>query len=314
MTNFSAFVSHVRLRQLRCFVTVARKKNFALGAEALGLTQPAVSRSIKELEQILGHELFDRSTRRATLTDRGRVLLDAAEAGLIQIAQGLTAAADGPEAGDVIRIGALPNVCAHVLPGVVRSYKQDYPDVTIRIGTGTNAGLLEGLRRGESDMVIGRLSDSNAMRGLVFEALYDEPLVFVVRTSHELAGGDSALEDVLAFPILLPLEGTIIRQEVSRYLAGHGVTRIANLIETLSTDFQREYLLSTDCIAVAPRGAVAPELASGLFAQLPLGEDFLRGPVGLTTNPEIDLNRAVQTMLDRIRAQFIDTETDINEG
>ena len=301
---YRQLVPSVRLRQLRCFVAVARKKSFGLAAEGLGLTQPAVSRSVRELEQIVGQDLFDRSKRGANLTDRGRALLDAAEAGLFQITQGLTAAAGGPAGSDTVRIGALPNVCAALLPGIVRDFKADYPEVRIRIGTGTNAELLADLRCGGTDMVIGRLSESGAMRGLVFEALYDEPLVFVVRRGHPLAEMHCAIENVLAYPLLLPVEDTIIRHEVSRFFAAAGVSRIDDLIETLSTDFQRAYLLTTDCVAVAPRGAVAPELGRGLLVQLPLGGNALNGPVGLTTNPEARLIPAVQTLLQRIRTAF----------
>ena len=304
----------LRLRQLRCSVTVARMTSFVAAAESLGLTQPAVSRSVRELEQTLGHALFDRSTRGAELTRRGRDFLDAAEAGLLQIWQGAKAVLGDVGAQDTVRVGALPNVCSQFLPNVVAAFKSEFPGVRVVISPGTNAGLLNELRLGKTDLVIGRLSSSEDMRGLAFEALYDEPLVFVVRPVHPLASKHSSLRDVLAYPILLPPEGTIIWQEVSRYLAGKGVGRMPDVIETTSSDFQRAYLAITDNVAVIPRGVVQSELESGVLVDLELGRGELMGPVGLTTNPEVKLSGAVPHFLRCVRNSPVNIKTDISVG
>lgn len=296
------FVHKIRLRQLLCFVTVARKKSFVLAAEDLGLTQPAVSRSIRELEQILGHDLFDRTTRGAELTDRGREFFDAAEAALLQLRQGTQAVIGDQSSNEFVRIGALPNVCSQFLPKVVKAFKSDFPTTRVVVIPGTNANLLDGLRRGDTDFVIGRLSSSDDMRGLVFEALYDEPLVFVVRADHPLSGSRVTLEAVAEFPIILPPEGTIIRHEVSRFLAGQGFDRLSDLVETTSSDFQRAYIADTDCVAIIPRGVVQAELATGEFVDLGIGKGELHGPVGLTINPNRQPGRSVSVFLGRVRA------------
>lgn len=304
----NAISQKIRLRQLRCFVTVARMKSFVGAAESLGLTQPAVSRSIRELEKTLGHDLFDRSTRGAELNSRGRDFFDAAETGLLQIWQGAKAVIGDLGALEVIRIGALPNVCSQFLPKVVAAFKAELPQVRVVVSPGTNTGLLSGLRRGETDLVIGRLSSSEDMRGLVFEALYDEPLVFVVRPSHPLAVKKSAsLQEALECPLVLPPEGTIIRQEVSRFLAGQGVGNLPDIIETTSSDFQRAYIASTGCVAVIPRGVVQSDLDSGEMVELGIGGGELFGPVGLTTNPEMKSAGAVAMFLQRVRGHSLDT-------
>ncbi len=296
-----AISNKLRIRQLRCFVTVARKKSFVAAAEALGLTQPAVSRSVRELELTLGHDLFDRSTRGAELTERGRDFLDAAEAGLLQIWQGAKAVIGEVGSNEVVRIGALPNVCSRFLPKIVEAFKIEYPEVRVVVNQGTNAGLLSDLRLGATDLVIGRLSTSQDMRGLVFEAIYDEPIVFVVRPEHPLSGGPGLLQDALDYPLMLPPEGTIIRQEISRFLAGHGVGKLTNVIETTSSDFQRAYLASTNCVALIPKGVVQSDLDSGELRDLSIGHGELQGPVGLTTNPELIQTGAVSQFLQQIR-------------
>ncbi|MEM9317864.1 MAG: LysR substrate-binding domain-containing protein [Pseudomonadota bacterium] len=292
----------IRLRQVRCFVTVARKKSFVLAADDMGLTQPAVSRSVRELEQNLGHDLFDRTTRGAELTDRGREFFDAAEAALLQLSHGTSAVLGNQSPHESVRVGALPNVCSQFLPDIVKAFKSDFPDTRVLIIPGTNAGLLAGLRRGDSDLVIGRLSSSDAMRGLAFEAIYDEPLLFVVRAEHPLADGRATINAIADYPMVLPPEGTIIRQEASRFLAGNGIDRISDLVETTSSDFQRAYIADTDCVAVIPRGVVQADLAAGKVTDLRIGVGELQGPVGLTTNPDRKPGRALSGFLARVRA------------
>lgn len=301
MDTNSRLTTKIRLRQLRCFVTVARKKSFVLASDELGLTQPAVSRSIKELELILGEPLFDRSTRGATLTEKGLGFLDAAEAAILQINQGLQSFLGGEGRSEQVRIGALPNVCSRVLPGIVHKFKDTHPNTTVTIVPGTNAALLDGLRRAETDFVIGRLSSSEAMRGLAFEALFDEPLVFVARHDHLVTQGNASLEDLQRFPLMLPPEGTIIRQEIDRYLAGKGLGKPQNLVESTSSDFQRAYILGSDCIAAIPKGVIQSDLDLGSLVELPIGEGELKGPVGLTTNPMLVANGSVVEMLNSIR-------------
>lgn len=291
----------IRLRHLRCFVAVSRQRSFVLAADTLGLTQPAISRSIRELEEILGHRLFDRSSHGAHLTDRGRIFLASAETGLLQILQGAQSVAGSQTPLKPITIGALPNVCSQFLPGVIQRFKQQEPDARIHIVPGANSDLLGRLRQGETDFVIGRLSSSDDMKGLLFEALYDEPLVFMVRSKHPLAKGYVTLRDALDFPLLLPPEGTIIRQEVSRFFAARGVSEPQNVIETTSSEFQRTYLAETDAVAVLPRGVLQLDLDQGSIVMLDISGDELVGPVGLTTNPAKELSEAAKALLAHIR-------------
>jgi len=132
-----------------------------------------------------------------------------------------------------------------------------------------------------------------------------------VRPTHPLARNALSIQDVLGYPLLLPPEGTIIRQEVSRFLAGQGGGSLPDLIETTSSDFQRAYLAITEGIAVIPRGVVQRELEAGELVDLGIGHGDLVGPVGLTTNPEVTASRAVAIMLQHVRNHTFDTSLGI---
>ena len=281
---------------------MARRKSFVVAAEELGLTQPAVSRSVRELETILGHDLIDRSTRGAELTRQGETFLRAAETGLAQLALATDSVVAEAGAGEAIRIGALPNVCSQFLPQLVMDFKAHSPEVVIHIIPGTNAALLSALRRGETDFVIGRLSSSEDMKGLAFEALFDEPLIFVVRADHPLANGRHSLQAAMSYPFLLPPEGTIIRQEANRYLASQSVSQIPDVIETTSSDFQRAYLRISDAVAIVPSGVLQGDVDQGALCKLSIGDGELSGPVGLTVNPELPQGHAATRLLSLIRA------------
>ena len=111
----------------------------------------------------------------------------------------------------------------------------------------------------------------------------------------------ASLEELQRFPLLLPPEGTIIRHEIDRYLAGKGVPKPQNVVESTSSDFQRAYLLGSDCIAALPKGVIQSELDLGALVELPIGEGELKGPVGLTTNPMLVANGSVVEILNNIR-------------
>jgi len=302
MTDVHSLLRKIRLRQLRCFVEVAQRSSFVNAAEAMGLTQPAVSRSVRELEQVLGVELFDRSQRGAVLTPAGESLLRSGEEGLSRISLGLQVAADPDAVREPVSIGALPNVCAQFLPGVAAEFKRRYPTIPLRIITGGNTELLNKLRINEVALVLGRISSGEEMRGLAFEHLYDEPLVFLVRPVHPLAQEAILTADqITQYPLILPRPETIIRVEAERFLASQGIAKIENLIETIAFEFIRTYLRDTDCIGVAPRGVFQRDLADGSLVELRFGQNKLLGAVGLTTRPDDEMTESQRELMAIIR-------------
>lgn len=123
MENPARLLTKLRFRQIRCFLEVARRGSFMAAADVLGLTQPAVSRSIRELEATLNVALFDRSQRGALLTVHGRHLFDAAEAAMALLTEGMLATQDMGGSRTLLRIGALPNICGLTLPGIVADFQ-----------------------------------------------------------------------------------------------------------------------------------------------------------------------------------------------
>lgn len=275
-------------------------------ANMLGLTQPAVSRSVREMESILNVALFDRSQRGAVLTQHGRKLFDTAEAAMALMAEGVQSTQDMGGSRELLRIGALPNVCGLTLPKIIEDFQHVYSHTTVRVVSGSNADLLARLRQGGLDLVIGRLSDTTSMHGLSFQHLYDEEIVFAVGSHHPLAkpGINVDLRPVLEQPMLAPIPGTIIRQELERFLFRSGVITPDFALESIDAGFINKIIRASSHVVVTVEALVAEACAAGDVVILPIQDHALRGPVGLTMLPDIQIGPALRILLQMFRERL----------
>jgi DNA-binding transcriptional LysR family regulator len=280
------FVRNVQLRHLRCLVTVAQERHLARAAERLALSQPAVSKTLSELEAIAGTRLVERSKagRRGVqgLTAAGEQLL----AHALRVLEALDASAQAvaPVAGERIerlRIGALPSVAPALLPMALARLRDSRPSVQIVVKSAANAALLDELRAGELDLVVGRMSDPRLMGGLSFELLHTEALVFAVRADHPLAHKAASVQAVLAYPLVVYGEGTIPRHNTESFLSARGLVLPANTLQTLDVAVARALVAVSDAVWITPLGAARGELADGRLVRLRIETGGTEEPVGL---------------------------------
>lgn len=283
----------IKLRHLVCFWEVARLRSVVNAADMLNISQPAVSKTIKELEEILSNDLFDRSRRRLTLSPYGEVFFRYTATSLSALRQGIDAAG-GEEQRLVLKVGALPTVSALILPDAVRMLTDDSPGLRTRIITGPNNYLLSMLRTGDVDLVIGRMARPDDMLGLSFEHLYFERVVMAVRPGHPLLSVDDFNAGMVEpYQVLMPTPDSVIRRLVDQMLLAQGVTELRDEIETVSNAFGRSYVRGTDAVWLISHGVVARDVEEGQLALLPVDMSDTIGPVGFTTRT--DQERAVAT-------------------
>ncbi|WP_124078382.1 pca operon transcription factor PcaQ [Pigmentiphaga humi] len=298
-----ATTDRIKLRHLRSLVAISEHGALVRAAEALAITQPAVSKTVAELEEIVGQKLCERSPRGVELTDAGRLLVRYAGSSLRTLREGLDSITrDRSIEAPVVLIGAAPNVAAGVLPKALNLFGQRNPQARVRVRTGTNAQLISELRRGGLDLVLGRLVDPSGMQGLNFEPLYTEVLIFAVRRGHPLAQQRPLSPRALSsFRMVLPDLGTRIREAADRFLLTEGVDDPLNAIETFDTSFGRNYVLQSDAVWCVPEGAVESDLREGVLYRLPLDTHTTEGPVGLTLRADMVPSGALQQVLAAIR-------------
>ncbi|WP_373327743.1 LysR family transcriptional regulator, partial [Cronobacter turicensis] len=187
MEKNGLFSQRIRLRHLHTFVAVAQQGTLGRAAETLNLSQPALSKTLNELEQLTGARLFERGRLGAQLTLLGEQFLTHAVNVLDALNHAGQALNRKPEEGcDVVRIGALPTAALGVLPAVIGPFHKQQSDITLQVAIMNNTMLLAGLKSGELDLGVGRMSDPELMNGLNYELLFMESLKLVVRPGHPL--------------------------------------------------------------------------------------------------------------------------------
>lgn len=295
--------ARLKFRHIQTFVEVARHKSVAQAAAVLRISQPAVTKTIRELEGVLGVSLLERDGRGIKVSRYGEIFLKHAGATMTALRRAVDSVSqDAARMGPPVRIGALPTVSVNIMPKAMLSFLKGDTGSTVKIVTGENAVLLEQLRVGELDLVVGRLATPEKMSGFSFEHLYSERVRFVVRANHPLlAANTSIFERLHEFPVLTPTSNSVIGPVVDQFLLAHGVAPLPTRIETVSDAFGRAFLRISDAIWIISEGVVAADIADGTLAMLPLDTADTSGPVGLTMRADMQPSLPLALLMQTIR-------------
>src|ERR1700760_1641392 len=216
----------IRLRHLSCFVAVAQERTLARAAARLHLSQPAVSKTIAELEELAGRRLVERGRSGTQLTPAGEEFLRYA-ADVTQALDSAAAALTGTAAPvtPAVRVAALPTVAGGLLAQALARLRERRPHAGVSVWLGDNPDLLAALKAGEIDLAVGRMAEPAMMQGISFELLYAESLAVVTGPRHPLAAGDGPLPPaaLLGYPLVIPVAGTAPRHDVDAFFAAHGL-------------------------------------------------------------------------------------------
>lgn len=191
----------MELDQLRYFLKVAQRGNFTRAAEDLGVSQPALSRSILKLEDELGQPVFERKTRSVALTEAGVLLQSRAQQVLTILEDAKAQITDDGESGRV-RIGAIPTIAPYFLPAMLQKFSEAFPKATLIVHEHTTDALLKSCTQGEIDLAIVALPIP--VKYLEVEELFEEELLLVLPPQHPLVDkGSIRLSDVEPCPFVL---------------------------------------------------------------------------------------------------------------
>jgi len=297
----------IRLRHIQAFAEIVRQGSLKRAAEVLFLTQPAISRTIAELEEIVGARLLIRSRRGVSLTPQGEFFHGHALNALGALSQGLAGIGGQADPGLALLVGALPSVSARLMPDVVAELQRAAPQLRLGIADGGHGHLTTLLRAGDLDVVIGRLGAPETMQGLSFTQLYLEDVAVVVRPGHPiLSEPDPDLRRIAEYPVLYPPATAAIFPLVERLLLSRGIVPPPRRIETVSGAFGRVHVRQSDAVWFISAGVVAREIADGRLVRLPLDTQLTKGPVGLMTRaslPETSAQLLFRQAVMRVIAQ-----------
>ncbi|HBT6231714.1 LysR family transcriptional regulator YdcI [Klebsiella quasipneumoniae] len=302
MEKNGLFSQRIRLRHLHTFVAVAQQGTLGRAAETLNLSQPALSKTLSELEQLTGTRLFERGRLGAQLTLVGEQFLTHA----VKVLDALNSAGQALNRkeglnNDIVRIGALPTAALGILPTVIGQFHKQQKDITLQVATMNNTMLLAGLKSGEIDIGIGRMSDPELMSGLHYELLFLESLKLVVRPGHPLLQETVTLSRVMEWPVVVSPKGTVPRQNAEALLQSQGCKMPAGCIETLSASLSRQLTVDFDYVWFVPSGAVKDDLRRGVLTALPIATQGAGEPIGILTRVDATLTPGTHTLLSAIR-------------
>jgi LysR family transcriptional regulator, hydrogen peroxide-inducible genes activator len=187
--------------QLRYFLRVAERQNFTRAAGDLGISQPALSRSIQKMEEELGQPVFERKTRSVALTDAGTLLQARAQQVLTILEDTKAEITDDGQSGRV-RVGAIPTIAPYFLPDVLRQFSKEFPKATLIVQENTTDALLKNCTQGEIDLAI--IALPIPAKYLEVEELFEEELLLVLPPDHPLVEKEKIrLSDVEPCPFVL---------------------------------------------------------------------------------------------------------------
>lgn len=293
----------VKLQHLRTVLAVAHNASLMRAAEELGLTQPAITKILHELEDELGVQLFVRTSRGTHCTPFGSILAEHARLVFAQLDQAADDLHDTREglSGRIV-VGALIAGAASILPRALARLQHERPGVRVTIIEGTYDYLIPLLRQGALDLIAGRLPAHKYREGLEVEALHQERIALLVRPGHPaLALRAPGLAELRAWPWILPLPDTTLRQIIEAAFHDLNLDLPQAPCESVSVVSNRRLILETDCICAFPWQVVEPDVEAGLLARIDAGLELSFGPVGISRRKAGLPSRAAEALIAALR-------------
>ncbi|VVA46781.1 HTH-type transcriptional regulator GbpR [Serratia ficaria] len=302
MKKANLFIQRMRLRHINGFVAVAQERSLSRAADKLNLSQPALSKTLSELEALTGNLLLVRHRQGTQLTEQGEQFLGYAT----RVLEALAAAGHALERFDeaparALRIGALPTAALGMLPQAIGQYQQAHPHARIQVITAKNDELLAQLKAGELEVAIGRMAEPAMMSGIAFELLLLESLLLVTRPGHPLLSETVTLERALSYPAILSPKGTVPRHNTENLLSSRGFSLPGQYVETLSASLARQMSLQFDYLWFVPSSAVKDDIAGGQLIPLPLATQGMEEAVGILTRNDGEHSDAVLAFIASVR-------------
>jgi DNA-binding transcriptional LysR family regulator len=292
--------TRLKPRHLQLLVALDDLRHVGKVAAYANVSQPAVSKTLGELEKGLGVKLFELTARGLVPTAYGECLVRHARGvlnGLTEAREELRGLVSG--ASTRISVGVHPGAVPALLPRGLALLKKRSPKTNVLLREGTMATLLPQLLLGELDLIVGRVAGTPLRRDVGEKVLSEEPVVLVTGPEHALAKRKRLhWPDLTEYTWVLPPVGSLLREPLERMFERHAVPMPANYIETLSVQFVSAFLQLTDAIATMARDVASHYQRLGQMAILKLDFPTLVRPMGITWNRQHPLSSSAKLLID----------------
>ena len=291
-------------RELRHFLLLAERRHYGRAASALRLTQPALSKSIRRLEDVYGARLLVRGRSGVALTQAGEMLLRHAKLADRELALArdeLDSVRAGDE-GEVV-VGAAISLAYRFLPTASSRFFDRHPHAKMRVVTGLNDTLVLNLISGDVDVVVSAYAGPGQHEQLVYEDLFTDEATVVVRTGHPLLKSRRvSIKTLSKYPWVLYGNDVLSTQYVKAAFVKAGLTPPATVIESNSADYNKSLLAMSDFVGYLPFEVFRAEHEDKILGRLPVSSLTWQRHIGLIYRRGGSLPPAASALIDEMRA------------
>lgn len=295
-------IRYSSMSQIRAIAAYATTDSFAATARKLGQAESSVQRACRDLERLVGTPLFEGGQRKRIMTPAGLRLAEQASLALKELS--LAQAELRERAGlfdSRLVIGALPLSRTRLLPQVISRLMARHPRVHVEIMDGSYDALVQNLRLGTCDIILGALRGADCPAGLQEQPLFTDTLHVVARSGHPLEGKRLSGEDLARFPWIVPRSDAPARRVFERLAAQHGLSDSRRgHVETGSMVLLRGLLLSSDAVTLISLNQIDYEYTQGLLVPLDFTVDGTERMIGITSLASQMPSRIIQEIIDFI--------------
>ncbi|MCQ4311614.1 LysR substrate-binding domain-containing protein [Pseudomonas stutzeri] len=306
--NSNWFVrARLKNRHIPLLVALGDTGNLNRAAEGLGISQPAISKLLKDLEDGLGVALFERHARGVVPTLYGETMIRHARR-LQNTLESVYSEVDALRQGQQghVRIGTILTPCAELLPEVIGLTKQRFPGLELSIRTGSSRDLMAILDDGELDFLVARFFAGGQQHDLNFEPLAEEPLRICARAG--LVQGPLSRAELNAADWVLPPAGSVLRQEFDALFQRVGMRPPTKVVNAENLLMVTTLVEKNDVLTVLPRDVLAHYARYGMLAEIDVDPsieaELNQGLMayGIITKNQQLLSPAARNVLDLLRA------------
>lgn len=297
--------ARLKTRQLLLLIAIDDEGNILRAAETLCMSQPAASKQLKELEDMLGITLFERHARGVAPTIYGESMIRHARMALTSLARAhddIVALKSGL-VGQV-DVGSIMGPAQRLLPRAITQIKRQVPQLRIGVQIESSNELIERLLRGTLDFLLARITSAHCSADLLYEELAPEPVVAVARVDHPLAGrSDLTLRDLVAEPWITPPPGSILRERFDQLFHKAGMEPPGDVVDTSDIVLITSMLQMSNALNVMSEDVALRCRELGLLAILPLQLDCRMDPFGIIRRRDSLLSPGAELLLQAIRRE-----------
>ncbi len=299
---------HLKLRHLQLLVALDDFRNVGKVATYLHVSQPAISKSLSELEKNMGLKLFQRTAHGMTPTIYGTSLVNYAKKVLTELGKvrdeihSLSSGVRGK-----VTVGALPAAALATLPQCIARLKDNSPEIAIEIIEGTMDHLKPRLREGEIEIIIGLISSQLKANDMETILLYEDPMVLATGSHHPLAERKRIkwheLQDI---PWILPPHSSIVREPIEQEFRRQNMTLPIDYIESISTMTNIGILQHGNSVAFLPFEVAGYYASLGIISILPLTIPNLLRPIGIMHLKGQSLSTSALMLINTLKTIYIE--------